>query len=161
MTTEISIKVTGLTELMDSTDKLIGSLPTISDEECQILAQWFETTIKRNALIMVPRIYQNSGKLVSSIKQSKIKDKHYIIEMVDYGKMLDKGSRPHKIIPKNAQILHWKRFGEDHYASVVKHPGNKPYLFLTSALLETNTQTKQFGYNISRRIKSFYKHEVI
>lgn len=153
----LEIKVTGATEFINHNKKMVGSLEKISDEEVGVMAKWFESRIKRNAQIMVPHIYRQSGELERSIKQRKIDDKSYVIEMADFGIMLDQGSRPHTIKPKNASVLHWHRFGEDHYAHEVYHPGNKPYLFLTSALLETNTQTKQFGYNLMRRIKSFYK----
>ena len=157
MVQTIDITVTGFTELKDHTNKMIGSLDKMNDDEAQILAKWFETRIKRNAQTMVPHTYRNSGQLERSVKQRKVGDKHYAIEMADYGILLDRGSRPHTIVPTRKSILHWKRYGEDNFAYKVKHPGNKPYLFLTSALLETNAQTKQFGYNICRRIRSFYK----
>ena len=44
---------------------------------------------------------------------------------VEYGGILEEGSKPHIIRPKNKKALYWK--GADHPVKLVHHPGTKKY----------------------------------
>jgi hypothetical protein len=46
---------------------------------------------------------------------------------VDYAPYVLYGTRPHWILPRSAQALHWvDQSGDDVFAAAVHHPGNKP-----------------------------------
>lgn len=58
----------------------------------------------------------------------KVENKKYTISLshgVEYGGVLEDGSKPHIIRPKNKKALYWK--GADHPVKLVHHPGTKKY----------------------------------
>ncbi|WP_373845320.1 hypothetical protein [Clostridium sp.] len=58
----------------------------------------------------------------------KVENKEYTISLshgVEYGGVLEDGSKPHIIKPKNKKYLYWK--GADHPVKLVHHPGTKKY----------------------------------
>lgn len=52
---------------------------------------------------------------------------------VEYAAFVEYGTRPHRIIARNAQALYWR--GAAHPVRAVNHPGSRPYPFLRPALL--------------------------
>lgn len=48
----------------------------------------------------------------------------YLAHGVRYGGILETGSKPHIIRPKNKKALYWR--GASHPVKAVKHPGTKP-----------------------------------
>ena len=51
---------------------------------------------------------------------------------VKYAKIIEEGSKAHKIRPRKKKYLYWK--GASHPVKEVNHPGTKPYPFLKPAL---------------------------
>lgn len=51
----------------------------------------------------------------------------------DYAVAIDKGAKPHKIVPKSGGFLRFQGRNGTVYARSVNHPGNKPYRFLRNA----------------------------
>lgn len=51
---------------------------------------------------------------------------------VPYTRWVDQGTKPHKIVAKNAPYLtfYWPKVGRVVHFKSVNHPGNKPYRFL-------------------------------
>lgn len=64
---------------------------------------------------------------------------------VEYAAMVNDGTRPHKIRPKNAKALRFVVGGRVVYARVVNHPGTKAQPFLDRALREVSSQR---GYDL-------------
>lgn len=62
--------------------------------------------------------------------------------------MVNDGTRPHIIRPKNAKTLRFKVGGRVVYAKVVHHPGTRPRPFLDRAL---NEVARSRGYDITQR----------
>jgi hypothetical protein len=71
-----------------------------------------------------------TGALRGSIDITKIGDnERWIGPKKWYGIIIEKGSKPHLIIPKSFDgYLYWK--GAKHPVRSVKHPGTKPYPFM-------------------------------
>lgn len=74
-----------------------------------------------------------SGKIVYS-GFFGFRPKATIVFDVDYAQMVNDGTRPHPIRPKNAQALRFTVGGQVVYAKVVHHPGTRPNPFLDRAL---------------------------
>lgn len=55
---------------------------------------------------------------------------------VEYAPMVNDGTRPHVIRPKNAKVLRFKVGGQTVFARVVHHPGTRAQPFLDRALRE-------------------------
>lgn len=53
-----------------------------------------------------------------------------------YSKFVEEGTRPHDIRPVNAQALRFVIGGRLVFASVVHHPGGRPYPFMSQGLLK-------------------------
>lgn len=59
---------------------------------------------------------------------TSVRDNEYTISLshgVEYGGILEDGSPPHEIRPKNKKALYWK--GAAHPVKVVHHPGTQKY----------------------------------
>ena len=64
----------------------------------------------------------------------KNRDKYsiYISHGVEYGEILEEGSKPHIITPKDKKALYWR--GAAHPVKVVNHPGTKGFSTLEDTL---------------------------
>lgn len=83
----------------------------------------------------------DTGRLRSSGKVSysglfSFRPKATIVFDVDYAQMVNDGTRPHVIRPKNASVLRFVVGGRVVYARVVHHPGTRANPFLDRALRE-------------------------
>jgi len=88
------------------------------------------------------RVHRKTGHLQRSIVPGPVSDTHAVIEArTPYAAALEEGAKPHIIKPKNRKVLAWGggrrltgtlRKGEkaDHFATLVHHPGNKPFPYL-------------------------------
>ncbi|MCT4593178.1 MAG: hypothetical protein N4A57_02740 [Anaeromicrobium sp.] len=56
----------------------------------------------------------------------------YLSHGVDYGEILEEGSKPHIIKPKNKKALYWK--GAAHPVKQVHHPGTKGFKTIENTL---------------------------
>ena len=75
------------------------------------------------------------------------------LEGVSYnlGKLLETGTRPHKIVAVNARVL---TDGENFFGKEVNHPGTKAYNFYQNALNKNKTNYKN---RISKAVKEGMK----
>lgn len=83
----------------------------------------------------------DTGRLRASGKVSysglfSFRPKATIVFDVDYAQMVNDGTRPHVIRPKNAKVLRFVVGGRVVYAKVVHHPGTRANPFLDRALRE-------------------------
>lgn len=83
----------------------------------------------------------DTGRLRASGKISysglfSFRPKATIVFDVDYAQMVNDGTRPHAIRPKNASVLRFVVGGRVVYAKVVHHPGTRANPFLDRALRE-------------------------
>jgi hypothetical protein len=83
----------------------------------------------------------DTGRLRASgkIKYSGLfsfRPKATVVFDVEYAAMVNDGTRPHIIRPKNASVLRFTVGGQVVYARVVHHPGTRPNPFLDRALRE-------------------------
>lgn len=56
----------------------------------------------------------------------------YLSHGVEYGEILEEGSKPHIITPKNGKALYWK--GAAHPVRKVNHPGTKGFRTIETTL---------------------------
>ncbi|ENK0558006.1 hypothetical protein AB2T19_002815 [Clostridium botulinum] len=56
----------------------------------------------------------------------------YLSHGVEYGEILEEGSKPHVITPKNGKALYWK--GAAHPVKKVNHPGTKGFKTIENTL---------------------------
>ena len=92
----------------------------------------------------------DSGRLRNSIKHN-VEGKTVNINMADYGYIVEFGSKPHKIRPKNKKSLHWKSGSKDVFAMEVNHPGTEPQPFIRQAI---NTKLRNIIYdNLKRQLE--------
>jgi hypothetical protein len=63
----------------------------------------------------------------------------YVAHGVDYGEILEEGSKPHVITPKNGKYLYWK--GASHPVKKVNHPGTKGFHTIEDTLNENKDKT--------------------
>ena len=74
----------------------------------------------------------DTGRLRGSIN-SKVSSLEGIVSTnVNYAKIVEEGSKPHIIKPKNKKFLYWK--GAKHPVKQVKHPGSKAKPYMSTAL---------------------------
>lgn len=63
----------------------------------------------------------------------------YVAHGVDYGEILEEGSKPHVITPKNAKALYWK--GATNPVKKVNHPGTKGFNTIENTLNNNKDKT--------------------
>jgi hypothetical protein len=67
---------------------------------------------------------------------------------LEYAAMVNDGTKPHVIRPKNAKVLRFNVGGQVVFARVVNHPGTRARPFLDRALREVAAQR---GYSFKQR----------
>jgi len=85
--------------------------------------------VERRAKQLCPR---RTGRLVRSITHQVSESKAVIGTNVEYGPVVELGSRPHLIEPVNAKALWWPE--APHPVKIVHHPGTRPQPYLRPAL---------------------------
>jgi hypothetical protein len=75
----------------------------------------------------------DTGFLRNSISY-EVENKGVSVRMPSYAWHVEYGTRPHKIRPRNAKVLHWKNGGTDVFATAVNHPGTVPQPFIRAAI---------------------------
>lgn len=53
---------------------------------------------------------------------------------VSYAKFVDEGTKPHRIEPREARVLHWSSGASDVFARSVNHPGTRANPFIQRAI---------------------------
>lgn len=72
-----------------------------------------------------PRTHTAHRALHAGVEESKDNVIMYLSHGVRYGAILEEGSKPHIIRPKNKKALYWH--GAKHPVKSVQHPGTRPY----------------------------------
>jgi len=100
----------------------------------------------QNELVLICPV--DTGRLRASIKVQATNE-GLLIWMVWYGKLIEFGTPPHIIRPKNKKVLHWHKTkgrtqhshphsknmsGDAFFAKEVKHPGSRPNPFIRNTL---------------------------
>lgn len=97
--------------------------------------------VERRAKQICPR---KTSRLARSITSEVSKNRVVIGSNVEYAPMVEMGTRPHTITPKNKKALFWP--GAGHPVKVVNHPGTRPQPFLRPALIGSLRKIKKvFG----------------
>ncbi|MFB8449000.1 hypothetical protein ACFC3Z_07890 [Enterococcus thailandicus] len=107
-----------------------------------------EQRAKEAQKIMKDVINKKTGALSDAVEIEKIGEASYLVGInegkliadernaghVNYVEPYYYGSKPHIIRAKNGKALHWRVNGQDYYAKLVRHPGNKPHNFIKDTL---------------------------
>jgi bacteriophage HK97-gp10 putative tail-component len=93
----------------------------------------------------------DTGRLRASIQGDyrrtwTLRPQFTVFSDVEYASMVNDGTRPHVIRPKNASVLRFEVGGRVVYARVVHHPGTRARPFLDRAVREV---TAGRGYTVT------------
>ena len=106
--------------------------------------------VVNRAKVLVP---VRTGRLRSSIRAEpprifSLRGSVTVGSDLEYAAMVNDGTRPHVIRPRNAKVLRFTVGGQVVFARVVNHPGTKARPFLDRALREVAAQR---GYSFRQR----------
>jgi hypothetical protein len=74
-----------------------------------------------------------TGKIKSGTNGRKIGNRMVVSNAVPYASYLELGTKPHTITPRSASALRFTVSGSAVFARRVRHPGTRPYKFLSAA----------------------------
>lgn len=103
---------------------------------CNLIAKDFESQAKNNAYWKDQTSNARQGISSRAIGANG----NYTISLshgVDYGEILEEGSKPHIITPKNGKALYWK--GASHPVRIVHHPGTEGFNTFEKTLEENKS----------------------
>ncbi len=98
---------------------------------CNRMAKGLESQAKRNAKWEDDTSHARQG-LEGGCESVGNNYSIYLAHGVDYGEILEEGSKPHVITPKNGKALYWK--GAAHPVREVHHPGTKGFKTIENTL---------------------------
>lgn len=98
---------------------------------CNTIAKGLETKAKHSAK-WTDRTSNARQGLNSGCENRGTNYSIYLAHGVDYGEILEDGSKPHVITPKNGKALYWK--GAVHPVKKVNHPGTKGFKTIENTL---------------------------
>ena len=89
-----------------------------------------------------PYAHRRTGRYVRSIHSEFPKGNELrIVADVPYAAAIELGARPHPIYPRKSGLallrFYWDVTGQWESFPAVNHPGNRPYLILTDAVMQT------------------------
>lgn len=105
---------------------------------CKLIAKDFEKQAKDNAEWTNRTSHARQG-LNGGTEGGGSEYTIYIAHGVDYGEILEEGSKPHTITPKNGKSLYWK--GAAHPIKKVDHPGTKGFKTIENVLEDNKAKT--------------------
>lgn len=105
---------------------------------CNLIAKDFEKQAKSTAKWTDRTTNARQG-LDSGSECSNGEYTLYVAHGVDYGEILEEGSKPHEITPKNGKYLYWK--GAAHPVKKVNHPGTKGFKTIETVLEDNKSKT--------------------
>lgn len=105
---------------------------------CKVISNDLENKAKDNAKWTDRTAHARQG-LHGETESSSNQHTIYIAYGVDYGEVLEEGSKPHVIEPKNKKYLYWK--GAAHPVKKVNHPGTKGFHTVEDTLKEGKEKT--------------------
>lgn len=96
----------------------------------------------------------DTGRLRSSIRVERrsffgLRSRWVIGSDVEYAPMVNDGTAPHIIRPKNAKALRFRMGGRIVFAKVVRHPGTRARPFLDRALREV-ARSRGYSFRADR-----------
>jgi len=118
----------------DNTDDILNEIGRRKHECLELSA----IEVERAAKQICPR---RTGKLARSITHEVEGDVAIVGTNVEYGLIVELGSKPHLIKPDTKEALFWP--GADHPVKVVHHPGTQPKPFLRPALEQCWSKIKE------------------
>lgn len=98
---------------------------------CNMFANDLENQAKQNAN-WKDRTSHARQALHSGVEGGNNSYSIYLSHGVEYGEILEEGSKPHVITPKNKKALYWK--GVAHPVREVHHPGTKGFKTIETTL---------------------------
>ncbi|BDR81024.1 hypothetical protein [Clostridium tetani] len=98
---------------------------------CNMFASNLENKVKEDAN-WKDRTGHARQALHSGVESENNSYSIYLSHGVEYGEILEEGSKPHVIIPKNKRALYWK--GAAHPVKKVNHPGTKGFKTIENTL---------------------------
>jgi hypothetical protein len=115
---------------LSSLQNLIDKLEDIQDDFDDELTDQAVDAINENIVPVSQSLCPiKSGALRNSIHVEVLAPLQMGLVALDpLGFWMEEGTRPHLI--EGHPILHWQKGGQDFFASIVHHPGTRPYLFL-------------------------------
>lgn len=105
---------------------------------CNLIAKDFEQQAKSTAKWTDRTANARQG-LIGGCEGGNDEYTLYIAHGVDYGEILEEGSKPHEIRAKSNGGLYWK--GASHPVKVVHHPGTKGFKTIESVLENNKDKT--------------------
>lgn len=126
-----SLKIEGLSELINAADKVGGQLPKLMYQAMVNNTNRIREDARK---IQVGSFKNQTGNLRRSIfreVQSAARGKIGVGE--EYGFYVETGSGPHTIVPRKKKLLRFRINGKWVFAKKVNHPGSKPYPFMQPA----------------------------
>jgi hypothetical protein len=116
-----------LAELMEhASETLRENVHIRLEAACQEIADY--------AQMIAPRV---TGRYASSIYSRSVGECQFVIGAgAEYAAVIEFGSAPHFIVPRNAKVLAFDVGGETVFAKYVNHPGTAPQLIIHRAKME-------------------------
>lgn len=106
---------------------------------CRLIAEDHERQAKTNAEWTDRTAHARQGLEGDSRSLGNNEHMIFLRHGVDYGEILEDGSKPHIITPKNGKFLYWK--GAAHPVKKVNHPGTKGFKTLRKTFEENKDKT--------------------
>lgn len=152
---QIEFDARDLAKVLGTTIKSIQKgLPTVTLN----VANYIRSEAKLNAQKVIYSIanksgYKRTGKLLQSITAERVGADARATVGVKYGEVLEKGSRPHLIKPKNGKMLVFTVGGKKVFAKSVNHPGSKPRPYFYPAIESAKSNLNQLVAEVIPSLK--------
>lgn len=90
------------------------------------------------------RVTRRTGNYLKSIKSvEKTPTKLEVGSDSPYAMVLEKGSRPHQIVPRRAKVLAFEVGGRMVFSRYVRHPGTKAYHIVEDGVKRAGTRLRE------------------
>lgn len=106
---------------------------------CNTIAKGLEGQVKNNAKWTDRSSNARQG-LNGGVEGGNNQYTIYVAHGVDYGEILEDGSKPHVITPKNGKALYWR--GAAYPVKKVNHPGTKGFKTIETTLESNRVMVK-------------------
>jgi hypothetical protein len=101
-------------------------------------------TAQRALDILRQRVPVRTGKLRDSLQIRREGElSAFVGTDLPYARFLTEGTRPHRIVPRQAQALRFEAEGAIVFARAVQHPGTRPVPFVEEATQELITAAQE------------------
>ena len=129
----------GLRELNNRLEAITHSFEPIGDD-------WAERTANEYR----GRVRRNSGRLASSFRKGETGDREATVTGHYTAKFEDAGARPHPIVARRGNRLHFQKRGRDVVVSAVNHPGMRGTNFIDEGAVDALDQVPMADHMIEK-----------